>query len=236
MKAHLYRLATHFGKTFRQLCQIQYQHVPTEWCISKWLKLIPNCVHFQDIHQHRFYDGHPMYTAYITIVQGIYMESIWNLYGIYMESKWNQYPYEYPMDISQISEGLHRSAPARSHPRSQWSFWLVVWATPLKNMKVNRDDEIPNISGKIKLMATKPPTRFNGVYWIVKLIQVYWDLFRFTALRFIPWPYHESRMLFGLRMRCGFERCSSRNEIWKSRRSVRICPLSSKSALPRVKK
>ena len=26
------------------------------------------------------------------------------------------------------------------------------WATPLKNMKVNWDDEIPNISGKIKLM------------------------------------------------------------------------------------
>ena len=32
------------------------------------------------------------------------------------------------------------------------------WATPLKNMKVNWDDDIPNISGKIKLMATKPPT------------------------------------------------------------------------------
>ena len=26
------------------------------------------------------------------------------------------------------------------------------WATPLKNMKVNWDDEIPNINGKIKLM------------------------------------------------------------------------------------
>ena len=32
------------------------------------------------------------------------------------------------------------------------------WATPLKNMKVNWDDEIPNLSGKIVLMLTKPPT------------------------------------------------------------------------------
>ena len=33
--------------------------------------------------------------------------------------------------------------------------------TPLKNMNVNWDDEIPNIwENKIKLMATKPPTRF----------------------------------------------------------------------------
>ena len=32
------------------------------------------------------------------------------------------------------------------------------WATPLKNMKVNWDDDIPNINGKIIQMATKPPT------------------------------------------------------------------------------
>ena len=38
--------------------------------------------------------------------------------------------------------------------------WLVV-STPLKNMKVNWDDEIPNINGKIKFMATKPPTSIN---------------------------------------------------------------------------
>ena len=33
------------------------------------------------------------------------------------------------------------------------------WATPLNNMNVNWDDEIPNINGKIPKMATKPPTR-----------------------------------------------------------------------------
>ena len=32
------------------------------------------------------------------------------------------------------------------------------WFTPLKNMKVNWDDDIPNIDGKIKFMPTKPPT------------------------------------------------------------------------------
>ena len=40
--------------------------------------------------------------------------------------------------------------------------WLVGgWATPLKNMNVTWDDEIPNISGKIKFMLTKPPTRYS---------------------------------------------------------------------------
>ena len=43
---------------------------------------------------------------------------------------------------------------------NSWQIDLVGgWATPLKNRKVNWDDEIPNISGKITLMATKPPTR-----------------------------------------------------------------------------
>ena len=41
----------------------------------------------------------------------------------------------------------------------KWEVCLVGGsATPLKNMKVNWDDDIPNISGKIKSMATKPPT------------------------------------------------------------------------------
>ena len=39
-------------------------------------------------------------------------------------------------------------------------FWLVVW-TPLKNMKVNWDDEIPNIWENIK--CSKPPTRLYMV-------------------------------------------------------------------------
>ena len=34
--------------------------------------------------------------------------------------------------------------------------WLVVW-TPLKNMKVNWDDEIPNISGKKKWQPNHQP-------------------------------------------------------------------------------
>ena len=43
---------------------------------------------------------------------------------------------------------------------SSYFFFSLVggWATPLKNMNVNWDDEIPNIYGKIKFMATKPPT------------------------------------------------------------------------------
>ena len=36
---------------------------------------------------------------------------------------------------------------------------LVAVSTPLKNMKVNWDDDIPNISVKIKLMFQSPPTR-----------------------------------------------------------------------------
>ena len=37
------------------------------------------------------------------------------------------------------------------------------WATPLKTMKVNWDDDIPNINGKMQKMATKPPTSFSLV-------------------------------------------------------------------------
>ena len=32
--------------------------------------------------------------------------------------------------------------------------WLVVEQTPLKNMKVNWDDELPNSDGKIKVFQT----------------------------------------------------------------------------------
>ena len=38
--------------------------------------------------------------------------------------------------------------------------WLVVWATPLKNMKVNWDDDIPNIWENKK--CSKPPTRISS--------------------------------------------------------------------------
>ena len=36
--------------------------------------------------------------------------------------------------------------------------WLVVEPTPLKNMKVNWDDELPMSYGKIKVMFQSPPT------------------------------------------------------------------------------
>ena len=60
------------------------------------------------------------------------------------------------------------SRPATGQANS-WGFpggiaksWLVGGWDPLKNMNVNWDDEIPNINGNIKLMATKPPTRLDG--------------------------------------------------------------------------
>ena len=37
-------------------------------------------------------------------------------------------------------------------------FWLVVWS-PLKNMKVNWDDDIPNIWENKPVMFQSPPTR-----------------------------------------------------------------------------
>ena len=46
---------------------------------------------------------------------------------------------------------------AKNMTKKNNSDWLVVW-TPLKNMKVNWDDEIPNIWENAKFMATKPPT------------------------------------------------------------------------------
>ena len=70
----------------------------------------------------------------------------------------------------------------------QWStswvnqpFLVGGSATPLKNMKVNWDDDIPNINGTIKLMATKPPTRFtrsgerDGATKIPKLRPAVWS-------------------------------------------------------------
>ena len=42
---------------------------------------------------------------------------------------------------------------------TSWQPLVGGSATPLKNMNVTWDDEIPNISGKIQTMATKPPTR-----------------------------------------------------------------------------
>ena len=36
-------------------------------------------------------------------------------------------------------------------------WWLI--STPMKKMKVNWDDDIPSISGKIKVMFQSPPTR-----------------------------------------------------------------------------
>ena len=49
---------------------------------------------------------------------------------------------------------------------SQWKWcsriWLVVLGHPSEKYEfVNWDNEIPNINGKIKSMATKPPTRYR---------------------------------------------------------------------------
>ena len=50
--------------------------------------------------------------------------------------------------------------------RVGWNFrgifnWLVVFSHPSEKYEfVNWDDYIPNINGKIKLMATKPPTSY----------------------------------------------------------------------------
>ena len=71
--------------------------------------------------------------------------------------------------------------------------WLVVGEKPLwKNDGVRQLGwlEIPNINGKIKLMATKPPTRKrhgNGHFrWFVDVC------FRWTPRRTkIPWAVHE---------------------------------------------
>ena len=54
--------------------------------------------------------------------------------------------------------------PGGDRPKQR--IWCIPWlvggsATPLKNMNVNWDDEIPNINGKIQKMATKPPTRWS---------------------------------------------------------------------------
>ena len=63
------------------------------------------------------------------------------------------------MSMLLILKGLYNTINTPLYEK-KWNLghWLVVWTT-LKNMKVNWDDEIPNISWKIKLIATKPPTR-----------------------------------------------------------------------------
>jgi hypothetical protein len=46
----------------------------------------------------------------------------------------------------------------------KYDIWLVVEPTPLKNMKVSWDDEIPNMWGKKEHKCSKPPTnsKFPG--------------------------------------------------------------------------
>ena len=55
------------------------------------------------------------------------------------------------------------------------------WATPLKNMKVNWDDEIPNISGKIK-----NGNQTTNQFWSVMCCCKKWDIRK-------KWM-HDSRM------------------------------------------
>ena len=56
------------------------------------------------------------------------------------------------------------------------------WATPLKNLKVNWDDDIPNMNGKMPKMATKPPTRYGLV------IYKEWDTNRITMIYWWIYP------------------------------------------------
>ena len=166
--------------------------------------------------------------------------SQWNLWGIYIHNL--SVPIDIPMDTYAFNgyirsidipngraytgelrhghipglSGRHTRAVHRAHV---WFFWSAG----------SKHLTLENYSFLMLIIV------YSSLF---KFIQVYSDWFRFTVFRFIPWPYHGCRMLFGLHMRCGFERCSSqsRNEIWKSQRSVRICSQSSKSALPQLKK
>ena len=47
-------------------------------------------------------------------------------------------------------------------------YWLVV-STPLKNMKVSWDDDIPNIWNFIKFHGSKPPIKFIAKYPIISI-------------------------------------------------------------------
>ena len=55
-----------------------------------------------------------------------------------------------------------------------YDYWLVV-STPLKNMKVSWDDDIPHHHGKIKVMFQSPPTR----YLIYIDVHFLWKFIRF---------------------------------------------------------
>ena len=71
-------------------------------------------------------------------------------------------PMETPMTIRCIFDYPPRKSLEESSPDLTMEHTLVGGsATPLKNMKVNWDDEIPNINGKMRKMATKPPTTYS---------------------------------------------------------------------------
>ena len=82
--------------------------------------------------------------GYMDYIWIIYMDYIWMIYGLYMVDLWWSY--------------------GESMDNLWWINGSVVggWPNPLKNMKVNWDDDIPNIWENKK--SSKPPTSFNVSY------------------------------------------------------------------------
>ena len=84
-------------------------------------------------------------------------------------------------------------------------FWLVVFGHPSEKYEfVNWDDEIPNISGKIKLMATKPPTsiwyitisiRAHRQFLSVSRSYVRQKIYQTSSISHLPLliPFHEDQ-------------------------------------------
>ena len=62
-----------------------------------------------------------------------------------------------------------------------WKIWVRQW----------RDDDKPNINGKIELMATKPPTRFNFVLLFVQncsiFVQYLFYCSKFCSMLFVQY-------------------------------------------------
>ena len=78
-------------------------------------------------------------------------------------------------DVPQ-NEGRSRSKQQQIRNKLDW---LVVW-TPLKNMKVNWDDDIPNINGKIKLMF-QTTNQLKNERFRKEKHQKHWLLFHLAA-------------------------------------------------------
>ena len=76
----------------------------------------------------------------------------------------NHWPNPQPILATETAHSILQTSGTLQTPAKHLANLHLVggWATPLKNMNVNWDDEIPNSHGKIKFMATKPPTSYNN--------------------------------------------------------------------------